>query len=374
MDLAAVVTDDRTLLASIVGDDEDFLATTFGRRPWHRASSAAAVPFDLDDLDAMVASGIRVPAIRMVRAGERVPPGEFCSPTRIGSTTLADTADARKVLDLHRRGATLVVQSLQRTFPTMVRWCCELEEQVGWPVQANAYLTPPHQRGLDRHADGHDVLVLQLHGAKRWWVDGLGDLLLRADEVLYLPAGTEHVAETGDEPSLHLTIGIHRPSPERIARAALDLAQERMPTEGATDEERLSRVAVELGRVGTDEAIDRLRRPPRTSPLGELARSVRRPEVGLATVLRPAAPWSVDLPARAADGDDARVGLGWGHRRLSLPHRALAALERLGGAAPAGVAVAELPGLDDRERLVLARRLLDEGALELVPPPPPPGP
>jgi hypothetical protein len=366
VDRSTVVADDQAPLASVVGDDQGFLDTTFGRTPWRGRSAALPSLFGIDDVDAIVSSGVRVPAIRMVRGGQRVPPADFCSPTRIGATTLTDAADARKVLDAHRRGATLVLQSLHRTWPSLIRWSCALEEQIGWPVQANAYLTPAHERGLDRHADGHDVLVLQLHGSKQWWIDGLGDLHLRAGDVLYVPAGTDHVAETHDEPSLHLTIGIHRPTDERIARSALDLAQQRVTGGPDADGEHLTRLAVEFGRVGTDEAIDRLRRPPRTSPLGELASALQRGQVGLEAVVRPAAAWDLETLGDPAGEDDARVALRWSRRRLTLPRRALDALEQLARCDDAGVAIGDLRGLGDDERLVVARRLLDEGALSLA--------
>jgi bifunctional lysine-specific demethylase and histidyl-hydroxylase NO66 len=353
------VAEGRGPLSAVVGDDDVFLTSTFGRGAWRGSAPGLAGLFGVDDVDTIVASSVRVPAIRMVRNGTRVPPAEFCTATRIGSSTLTDTADARKVLDLYRRGATLVLQSLQRTWPPLIEWCCSLEAELGWPVQANAYLTPAGQRGLDRHADGHDVLVLQLHGGKQWEVDGLGDLTMTAGDVLYIPAGTDHAAATEADPSLHLTIGIHRPTHRRIAESALDLAGERLAESSPADDERLSRLAVEFGRVGTSEATERLRRPARRPAFGELAASIRRGAIDATTRVRLAAPWELDTT-------DERVSLMWSGRRLRLPHRAAAALEQLATLREGSVRVGELRGLDDAERIVLARRLLDEGAVEVV--------
>jgi lysine-specific demethylase/histidyl-hydroxylase NO66 len=354
-----VATGGRGPLSAVVGDGDLFLTTTLGRRPWRGSAPGSSALFDVDDVDTIVSSSVRVPAIRMVRDGNRVPSLEFCTPTRIGSTTLTDTADARKVLDLYRRGATLVLQSLQRTWPPLIEWCCSLEAELGWPVQANAYLTPAQERGLERHADGHDVLALQLHGHKRWEVDGLGEFALWAGDVLYVPAGTEHVAATEDDPSLHLTIGIHRPTHERIASSALHLAGERVAGGTASDDERLSRLAVEFGRVGTTEAIDRLRRPARRPAFGELAGSIRRGTNDATTRIRTAAAWELDAI-------DDRISLMWSGRRLHLPERAGPALGQLARLGEGWATVGELVGLDDGERIVLARRLLDEGAVEAV--------
>ena len=40
----------------------------------------------------------------------------------------------------------------------------------GHPVQVNAYITPPENRGFAAHYDVHDVFVLQVAGHKRWHV------------------------------------------------------------------------------------------------------------------------------------------------------------------------------------------------------------
>jgi lysine-specific demethylase/histidyl-hydroxylase NO66 len=358
-----IVTDDRGPLSAVVGDDDLFLTSTFGRHPWRGSAPASTALFSIDDVDTIVSSSVRTPAIRMVRDGRRVPPSEFCTPTRIGSSTLADTADARKVLDLYRRGATLVLQSLQRTWPALIEWCCALEAELGWPVQANAYLTPAGERGLDRHSDGHDVLALQLHGAKRWDVDGLGEFTMTSGDVLYVPAGTEHVAATKDDPSLHLTVGIHRPGHDRIARSALDLAGERLAEHSPPDDERLSRLAVEFGRVGTSEALDRLRRPARRPAFGELASSIRRGTIDASTQIRIVGPWEIDGDTLAADD---RVVLTWCSGRLRLPGRARPALEQLRRQQAQCTTIGDLTGLDPEERFVLARRLLDEGAVEIA--------
>lgn len=101
---------------------------------------------------------------------------------------------------------------------------------LGKPVRANAYFTPPHAQGLAPHYDDHDVLVLQLHGAKRWrlhgeavkWprkpmVDALPrafikaqpeDVTLTPGDLLYLPRGFVHEAASQQSSSLHLTLSV----------------------------------------------------------------------------------------------------------------------------------------------------------------------
>lgn len=84
----------------------------------------------------------------------------------------------------------------------------------------NAYLTAPDAQGLNMHTDPHDVFVLQQGGRKRWYLlepksdgvfDTICDTTLTPGDVLYLPAGIHHYAEsTSGEPSLHLAVGVYR--------------------------------------------------------------------------------------------------------------------------------------------------------------------
>ncbi|KAL3775595.1 hypothetical protein ACHAW5_003498 [Stephanodiscus triporus] len=119
-----------------------------------------------------------------------------------------------------------------------------LESEFGCMVGSNAYLTPLHSQGFAPHYDDVDVFILQLEGYKRWRVyapmnkretlprissrdytekemedeELLMDVILGPGDVLYLPRGWIHQAETvsrpssssskikGDRHSLHLTI------------------------------------------------------------------------------------------------------------------------------------------------------------------------
>ena len=115
-------------------------------------------------------------------------------------------------------------------------------------MQINAYLSPSSARGLDVHFDYHDVFVVQLEGTKRWRVwaptersrDPIGgkhavprptleelgepilDLVLEPGDVLYLPRGHPHVAETTDRASAHLTVGVLAITWHRVVRRAID--------------------------------------------------------------------------------------------------------------------------------------------------------
>lgn len=360
-------------LAALVGDVEAFERDVWGVRPLRTgaADSAAVAPLTLLDVDRLITSAIRVPAIRLVRAGERIPPADYCVATRIGSTSLTDVADPHKVLDEYRRGATIVLQSLHRTSAAISEWCADLERDIGWPVQCNAYLTPRHTTGLRRHADGHDVFVVQTHGSKRWDVDGLGEFSLHVGEVLYLPAGVEHDASTLDEPSLHLTVGIHRPDPARLVRSALgrlDLASPPVPlgpnaSMTSSVAGALHAAAAGLADLDPDSVGRAVRRPPRRHPGGLIDAAVRRRPLDDRTPIRLAPGITASLEVVGE-----RLRCSWSDGTLWMPSDVEAAMRViLGCGGGRSVPVGDLPGLDASDRLVLVRRLADEGLVVVAP-------
>ncbi|MFF8960325.1 JmjC domain-containing protein [Streptomyces sp. NPDC014894] len=172
----------------------------------------------LDGFDRLLAlSGPDFHQIRVVHAGRKDPvdPGT-------GLDTLYDAFEA---------GATLQVQHVDHRWEPLRRFTQALGEWAGAEVWANAYLTPGgNAQGFVPHCDRHDVLVAQIHGAKRWRLYGVRtplpfearmfresrpgaaryeeQIVLRAGDLLYLPRGTIHAAATEDVTSLHLTIAV----------------------------------------------------------------------------------------------------------------------------------------------------------------------
>ena len=83
---------------------------------------------------------------------------------------IADQAADDKVLAALADGSTLVLQGLHRTWPPLVDFGARLADELGHPVQINAYITPPQNQGFAPHHDVHDVFVLQVSGRKHWTV------------------------------------------------------------------------------------------------------------------------------------------------------------------------------------------------------------
>ena len=121
------------------------------------------------DVERLVCSGgLRFPAFRLVRSGAQIPLSDYASDLPWRPSAFAGTADADRVAAAFENGATIVLQALHHTWPPLASFCRSLEAELGHPVQANAYFTPPRAQGLAPHFDTHHVLVLQIAGTKQW--------------------------------------------------------------------------------------------------------------------------------------------------------------------------------------------------------------
>ncbi len=314
---------------------------------------------------------------------------------------MAGVGDPGRIFDEFRAGATIVVQGLQRSCPPLTRFCRALELELSHGVQANAYVTPAGARGLGVHYDTHDVFVLQLAGTKAWSIHepvlvdplasqpwrGTADdagppvmtVELAAGDCLYVPRGFLHSARAQEALSAHLTIGVitttwHDVVRELVAGVADDPAfRQALPPGWADDPGALG--------AGVEEAVGRLRTWLDTVDAGAVAAAtIRRFLAGrppiLAGQLRQLA--LVDglhddsvLRRREGsvchltlEGDRLTAILGAG-RELAMPAALEPAMTRIAGAESLCLAhLADL--LDGPSRLVLGRRLVVEGLLEII--------
>lgn len=366
----------RPVLSRCVGDPGHFAQHCWGRTPHrHRAGEEFADVLTLTAVDELLTSAVRRPEVRLMRAGEAIDAASWCTTLRLGGRQVGDVVDPASVGRALLDGATVVLQSLHRTVPTVGRFAAALEAEISHPVQVNAYLTPSGAAGLAPHSDSHDVLAVQLHGSKVWTVDGLGELELATGDVLYVPAGTRHSAATQDRSSLHLTVGIirttYRAVLDRLLRgdAALDAP---LPlgfaVEGAVPqlEHELAAALVRAGEVlrhadvGAVARSERQRRRPRIRHEGHLASIVGLDTLDRATCVRIRS----GPPPSISEEPDGGLRLDLGDRVLHLPSAAGPSLRALLIGQP--VAVGDLPALDDDSQVVLVRRLVREGMLMIV--------
>ena len=372
-----------------------------------RAADTGASFADLLDLAAvdelLSERGLRTPFLRIAKDGVVVDPKRFTASGGAGAE-IGDQVSSDAVLRLFADGSTVVLQGLHRLWPPLIEFADQLAADLGHPTQVNAYVTPPSSRGFSPHYDVHDVFVLQVAGQKHWrihepvladplrtqpWSDRAAevtaaaerepviDAVLTPGDVLYLPRGFLHSATALGEISAHLTIGIHPVTRWAAAESALDLVRTlaaedpalrgSLPlgldlTDPGTTRDDVTAVLAGLrdwlGRVDPDDVAERLRARTwaqvRPEPVAPLASSAAATALTADSVLR----LRRRLRCALRDAEDGRVTLLAGRRSHSFPAEVREALTGLLAAGEGKVG--DLPGLDDTDRLVLARRLVTD--------------
>ena len=382
-------------------DAAQFAADTWGTSPL--VTRAADLPGGLLELfaegavDELVSRrGLRAPFLRVARDGQTLGDREFTQGGGVGAS-VADQVSDDKLLRLFAAGSTIVLQGLHRTWSPLIDFCQQLAEELGHPVQANAYVTPRQSTGFSDHYDVHDVFVLQVGGEKHWrlrrpvhpaplrdepWTSHRAaveqastqepalEFTLRPGDVLYLPRGWVHSATALGGVSTHLTLGVHvwtrrhladalvasaltAASRDERVRASLPLSPEgfghgTLATDIELVREALLRALrdVEPDAV-TDHLETRVRAAQRPAPIGPLAQ------------LAAAESLTDDTCVRLRPHVDARVTAGTdGHAVLTSrlpdfavePHDVGTVVAIVGG----GVLRADMVGVDLARRLLLA--------------------
>lgn len=247
----------------------------------------AAVNFDFK---AVVAEALKVGRLEVLGGSGRPGP----KPGEAGWPEVPNAASAR-------------VYRAQEFAGDLADLCRKLTEECSHRVSVNLYATPPRSQGLDRHQDGHDVLILQVAGRKRWriWrsdapppLDSLPALTfetskrIRNDyrgtsfggrgvaereilgktewsldlgpgELIYVPRGWAHEVWTEDSHSAHLTFGFHLVSWVDLLMTVVSQASRR---------HTLIREALPIGfaRVAPDAARVRVRSGELLALLGDI--------------------------------------------------------------------------------------------------------
>jgi bifunctional lysine-specific demethylase and histidyl-hydroxylase NO66 len=384
----------------------DFAEQDWGRHPL--LTRAAQLPARFDDLldesavdELLSRRGLRTPFVRMAKDGDIVPPARYTRSGGAGATVGDQVSDDLALQQLDG-GATLVLQALHRTWPPLVVFASRLSGELGHPVQVNAYVTPPQNRGFAAHYDVHDVFVLQLAGRKQWrvhspvladplrdqpWEQRRAEVAKRAQETplidevlapgdtLYLPRGYLHSAVALGELSIHLTVGVHPLTRYQLVRHVLDAAANdaalRPSLPMGVDlgdpavlepllRDSLAALRRHLDGIAVETVADRvtgdLIRQTRPAPIGPLGQLAAAESVHTATLLRLRPGLRCTLVR-----DEAGLRLRMLEKAVPLPSGAEAALKTVlsGQAFTPG----ELRGLDAAEQLTLAGMLLREAVV-----------
>jgi hypothetical protein len=376
---------------------------SFGQTHWGREPLLSQHPQGFSDLlsaadvDELIAErGIRTPFFRVISGGR--PVAGTTRTAAAGSRRINDLVSPDAVREAYAGGATLILNSLHRIHPPLVRFCRALTAELGHGTQCNAYVTPPGSQGFAPHHDTHDVFVLQVDGSKRWNIyppvlplpltsqpskslagdgplvpDGTPPLLsvtLSPGDALYLPRGYIHSAETNEQRSIHLTIGVLATTAHDVVRDVLELMTDdesfRRPLPLGDPEQQLADVAgivaaaagwlAALPAQAAREAVrPRVSRRGGPEPLGMLATEDALASFDKEASVRPRGGLVASLETDPAG----RLLVKLADRELSLPAYLEPAVRVLLDR-PCRVTELDLP-VDDA--VVLVRRLLLEGVV-----------
>ncbi len=352
----------------------------------------------IEDLDALIhQSGPTFPAFRLVKDGSQVPQQAYTVPNiPWGTGQVSGFIEREHVRRLMTDGCTFVMESCQRLHPAIGHLSRSFEQVFHCPSPVNLYVTPPSAQGFQPHFDVQNVFVMQLHGTKKWRVfephisrpvssqavDGavrpgalLQEVTLHPGDLLYIPRGYVHVAQTTNELSAHLSVSLmphtwvdvfqsllnDLPNDDRF-RTAIQL-QPNGPAEATADMDSTFDRLMEAFTSGSDleDALDGMAkrfvstRIPATA--GQLQALQDQAPVGLQSILQrhPGIIWRVD-----SDGE--RAHLHFHGKTTSIPWTGIAALRFMSSGQ--AFQVADIPGdLTDDTRCELAQHLVEEGFL-----------
>jgi hypothetical protein len=348
----------------------------------------------IDDVDALLSSydaGMHpLESVRLGQSGIMFAPQEYIRKREASFGKI----DVERVLSLHRSGASIILNQVDEAIEPLRRLCQSLSQAFRTSVHANAYLTPSYSQGFPVHFDTHDVFVLQVAGEKIWDLYDPSTVLatprfaqeatrqpegaprqvrLTAGDVLYVPRGHPHEAKAHAHASFHITVGI---TAYTWSEALRDVLSELEVTDEAF--RRSVGASFEGVRVEQREAIlttlaARLCNPDlvraawqrkaaqqaevKQSFRGRLGQMFRSRNISLTTVLKNSQHRDVQVSSVGTE-----VMVLFGSNSIILPCFAMPHVRALlDGTA---TCAAELPeGIDDDGKLVLVRRLVDEGLL-----------
>lgn len=393
---------------------ETFFAEYWEKKPYllKRAEPAYYNQlFSLRDIDYIISStDLRYPTVRLVKDGVGLPLSSFAEDVAWGNDVYKGTIIPEKLYEHYRQGASVVFQALHRFWRPLALFCRRLEKQLNHHVQTNLYLTPPNSQGFKPHYDTHDVFILQIAGSKFWRIyrpplelphrsqpsdnaallQNPGELVqefnLEAGDLFYMPRGYVHEALTSQTESLHITLGVTAFTYLEVLSEIINEASQQLKTEplfrrslpidfGANPQQEfdpaiktrfLELVTACLQDSNLSEAAAKLHKKfvnNQTAFLDEqLLQLSQLDNLNLESVVcqRPA---NIYRFYRQTE----QIVLEFNGKSLNFPDYADSALDFILTQEEEPFRVGEIgPTLDDSGKLVLVRRLVNEGFLRLV--------
>lgn len=281
------------------------------------------------------------------------------------------------------QGMSLVLNSVEKRVPAIAALNAMVERHFRARVATNAYVSFQAESAFPPHFDDHNVLVLQIHGSKRWFLHGQpyryplanarfpfpkypgpveAEILMEPGDLLFVPRGDVHWAEVAGPGSLHLTLTVQPTRGRDLLRWLGSVAEREEigredinPLESpAAQVERVERLRAMLHALadGLDldafqDDADRTREPVRPFNLGHLH------DPAPSTLVLPSLRRRIELP------EDGKPGPIAGNASITAGEREVLALLLARDGLTMGELAAALPAVDTGKAVGgLARRAL----------------
>ncbi|MCF3146122.1 cupin domain-containing protein [Streptomyces platensis] len=169
------------------------------------------------------------PRLRLFHDGSQIPQHSYAHPVVSKRHTVWHRIEPANLHHQLKDGASLVLDAVDALHPGVEDLATALERHFRTDVQVNLYASWTPKEGFGVHWDDHDVVVVQIEGAKRWKIYGatridplrvdteapepptgapVAEIVLQAGDMLYLPRGWWHAVAATEGRSLHLTCGL----------------------------------------------------------------------------------------------------------------------------------------------------------------------
>ena len=270
---------------------ERFFEEYFDKKPLHLPGAVAAPEEIMSwaELQRLLdMTSIWSPALlRMVLDRQSIRPIEYCRevPALNGQTAMQPAPE--KVQALLRRGASVVLNDVDRLNPGLAAVSRALQVGTGGLAQGNLYCSRSQHQAFAPHYDYHDVYAVHCAGTKLWHVydtrapwpiqhprfqpdeaqrekekgDILMEVELKPGDLLYLPRGQYHDALASGDGAIHIAFGVTQPkgvdlmAPLFQALVEQESFRHNLPRDPEALAQHLKTLAEDLSRIVASEGF-----------------------------------------------------------------------------------------------------------------------
>lgn len=384
---------------------DEFFSEYWEKKPLHVKRSDKQYYKDLITLgnvqSALSFGGLRYPSVQLSKSGAFLHPDVFCSDIRSGEIVFSGVPDQDKLQAEYKSGATLSLPGFNRAWKPLMTLAAAVEEYLSHAVHTNIYITPGNASGFTPHYDAHEVFILQISGTKHWKIFDpplnlphhsqafkphmltpslpLMELDLEPGDLLYLPRGFVHAANSLENASMHVTLGVtvftyvelmtswlHSSKNELAIRKALPPGFANHPELQASIKSEFSRLVEEFKqKLDSKQVVDGFIQRVRE---GYPGRSECRQEIELnVSVINPNTKLKILTPDQYTISEDGEnIVLEFGEKTMIMSKRARPLLDEMSKRTlfqPTEL----FTDLKEDTKLTLIRHLYQEGFLLLCP-------